>query len=168
MARLQNEVGTKDFFRGTNFLTKNAPKFSPMFLSLYFMGRKKSRNIPAKFPTKFPSPESKKIHQRASAGVATLINCQKEVHVELPRMGHPNCCLYAPVLSTAKYKERKIKGLFSCEAILLPQGARHEVQGLEGLGEIHVRPARMITSGLPCSEERLRGNTIRGNRLERF
>ena len=60
VARLQNEVGTKDFFRGTNFLTKNAPKFSPIFLSLYFMGRKKSRKIPAKFPTKFPSPKSKK------------------------------------------------------------------------------------------------------------
>ena len=72
VARLQNEVGTKDFLRGTNFLTKNAPKFSPKFLSLYFVGRKKSRKIPAKFPTKFPSPKSKKIHQRASAGVATL------------------------------------------------------------------------------------------------
>ena len=68
MARLQNEVGTKDFFRGTNFLTKNAPKFSPKFLSLYFVGQKKSRKIPGKFPAKFPSQKSKKIHQRASAG----------------------------------------------------------------------------------------------------
>ena len=31
VARLQNEVGTKDFFWGTNFLTKNAPKVSPKF-----------------------------------------------------------------------------------------------------------------------------------------
>ena len=60
MARLQNEVGTNDFFRGTNFLTKNAPKFSPNFLSLCFVGPKKSRKIPAKFPAKFPSPKSKK------------------------------------------------------------------------------------------------------------
>ena len=34
MARLQSEFCTKDFFRATNFLTKNAPKFSPNFLSL--------------------------------------------------------------------------------------------------------------------------------------
>ena len=68
MARLQNEVGTKDFFRGTNFLTKNAPKFSPKFSSLYFVGPKKSRKIPAKFPAKFPSQKSKKFHWRASAG----------------------------------------------------------------------------------------------------
>ena len=61
VARLQNEVGTKYFFRGTNFLTKNAPKFSPNFLSLYFVGQKKSRKIPGKFPAKFPSPKSKKI-----------------------------------------------------------------------------------------------------------
>ena len=68
VARLQNEVGTKDFFWGTNFLTKNAPNFSPKILSLYFVGQKKSRKIPAKFPAKFPSPKSKKIHRRASAG----------------------------------------------------------------------------------------------------
>ena len=72
VARLQNEVGTKDVFRVTNFLTKNAPKFSPNFLSLCFVGPKKSRKIPAKFPAKLPSPKSKKIHQRASAGVAKL------------------------------------------------------------------------------------------------
>ena len=60
VARLQNEVGTKDFFRGTNFLTKNAPKFSPNILSLYFVGQKKSRKIPGKFPAKFPPQKSKK------------------------------------------------------------------------------------------------------------
>ena len=55
VARLQNEVGTRDFFRGTNFLTKNAPKFSPECSCLYFVGLKKSRKIPAKCPAKFPS-----------------------------------------------------------------------------------------------------------------
>ena len=56
-ARLQSEVGTEDFFRGTNFLMKNAPKFCPKMFSLYFVGPKKSRKIPAKFPDKFPSPK---------------------------------------------------------------------------------------------------------------
>ena len=51
VALLQNEVGTNDFFRATNFLTKNAPKFSPKLLSLYFVGQKKN---PAKFPSNFP------------------------------------------------------------------------------------------------------------------
>ena len=41
-ARLQSEFCTKDFFRATNFLTKNAPKFSPTFLSLCSVGQKKS------------------------------------------------------------------------------------------------------------------------------
>ena len=47
---------------------KNAPKFSPKFLSLYFVGPKKSCKIPAKFPAKFPYEKSRKIHRRASAG----------------------------------------------------------------------------------------------------
>ena len=71
MARLQSEFCTKDFFRATNFLTKNAPKFSPNFLSLCSVGQKKSRKIPSKFPTKFskfPCEKSKKNHRRASAG----------------------------------------------------------------------------------------------------
>ena len=42
VAPLQNEVGTKDLFRGTNFLTKNALKLSLKFLSLYFVGPKLS------------------------------------------------------------------------------------------------------------------------------
>ena len=41
------------FFRATNFLTKNAPIFSPKFLSLCSVGQKKSRKTPSKFPTKF-------------------------------------------------------------------------------------------------------------------
>ena len=36
--------------------------------SLYSVGQKKSRKIPAKFPTKFPCEKSKKVHRRASAG----------------------------------------------------------------------------------------------------
>ena len=60
VARLQSEFCTKDFFRATNFLTKNAPKFSPKFLSLCSVGQKKSHKIPAKFPTKFPCAKSKK------------------------------------------------------------------------------------------------------------
>ena len=71
MARLQSEFCTKDFFRATTFITKNAPKFSPEFLSLRSVGQKKSRKIPSKFPTKFskfPCEKSKKNHRRASAG----------------------------------------------------------------------------------------------------
>ena len=44
------------FFRGTNFLTKNAPKFYPKLLSLYLrVGPQKSRKIPSKFSAKCPS-----------------------------------------------------------------------------------------------------------------
>ena len=42
---------------------KNAPKFSPKFLSLCSVDQKKSRKIPSKFPTKFskfPCEKSKK------------------------------------------------------------------------------------------------------------
>ena len=54
VAHLQREFCTKDFFRATNFLMKNALKFSPKCLSLCSVGQKKSRKILAKFPTKFP------------------------------------------------------------------------------------------------------------------
>ena len=64
VARLQREFCTERFFRGTNFLTKNAPKISPNFLSLCFLWvRKNPRKIPSKFPTKiskFPCEKSKK------------------------------------------------------------------------------------------------------------
>ena len=49
------------FFRATKSLTKNAPEFSPKVLSLYFVGPKESRKIPATFPAKFPSQKYKKI-----------------------------------------------------------------------------------------------------------
>ena len=71
VARLQSEFCTKTIFRVTNFVTKNAPMFSPNLLSLCSVGQKKSRKIPSKFPTKFskfPCEKSKKIHRRASAG----------------------------------------------------------------------------------------------------
>ena len=41
-------------FLATNFLTKNAPKFSPNILNLYLVGLKTSLKIPAKFPNEFP------------------------------------------------------------------------------------------------------------------
>ena len=54
------------FFRGTNFLTENAPKFSWISSAFIFCGvRQKSRKIPAKFP--FPK-FLKKIHRQAFAG----------------------------------------------------------------------------------------------------
>ena len=71
VARLQSEFCTKDFFRATNFVTKNAPSFSLNFLSLCSVGQKKSRKIPSKFPakfSKFPCEKSKKNHRRASTG----------------------------------------------------------------------------------------------------
>ena len=51
VARLQSEFCTKDFFRATNFLTKNAPKFPPNFFEPLFCG---SEKIPGKFPPNFP------------------------------------------------------------------------------------------------------------------
>ena len=68
VARLQSEFCPKYFLLATNFLAKNAPIFSPNCLSLYFVGQKKSRQIPAKFAAELPSPKSKKNHRRASAG----------------------------------------------------------------------------------------------------
>ena len=50
VARLQSELCTKDVFRATNFVTKNAPKFSPKSLSLCSVGQKKN---PAEFPSQF-------------------------------------------------------------------------------------------------------------------
>ena len=56
VARLQSEFFTKDFFRATNFLTKNAPKCPLKFLSLYFVGQKKNPGkVPPNFPLNFPN-----------------------------------------------------------------------------------------------------------------
>ena len=51
VARLQSEFCTKDFFRATNFLTKNAPKISPEIFEPLFCG---SEKIPGKSPPNFP------------------------------------------------------------------------------------------------------------------
>ena len=61
VARLQNEVGTKYFFRGTKCLTENAPKFPPKCLSHYFVGQKNPAKFPPNFPTKFPPKNQKEI-----------------------------------------------------------------------------------------------------------
>ena len=53
--------GTKDFFGTTNFLTKNAPKFAPKCLSLYFVGPKN----PTKFPPNFPRNFLRKIKKKS-------------------------------------------------------------------------------------------------------
>ena len=45
----------------SNFLTKNAPKFSPKVLSLHSVARK----APAKCPQDFPAKKTRKIHRRA-------------------------------------------------------------------------------------------------------
>ena len=55
VARLQSEFCTKDFFRATNFLTKNAPKFSPKLLSLCSVGQKNPGKFPPNSPLNFPN-----------------------------------------------------------------------------------------------------------------
>ena len=54
------------FWRVTNFLTKNAPKFSPTSLSLYFVGPEEKEK--PQFPAIFASEKFSKFHRRASAG----------------------------------------------------------------------------------------------------
>ena len=83
VARLQSEFCTKDFFRATNFLTKNAPKFSPKCLSLCSVGQKKSQKIPSKFPTKFskfPCEKSKKKSPTSFCRSAGRSSCVVAVH----------------------------------------------------------------------------------------
>ena len=65
-ARLQSEVGTKVFFfRGTNFLTKYALKFSPKFLSLCLVGPQNSCQISCKISL---PPKNKTNSPTSSAG----------------------------------------------------------------------------------------------------
>ena len=72
VARLQSEFCTKDCFRATNFLTRNAPKFSAKFLSLYSVGQKKSPENSLQISHLIFQISlrkiTKKIHRRASAG----------------------------------------------------------------------------------------------------
>ena len=95
VARLRSEICTKDFFQATNFLTKNAPKFSPKCLSLCSVGQKKSRKIPSKFPTKFstfPCEKSKEIHRRASAGAQGEDFYDKKGIPNIPPRPKTNTC----------------------------------------------------------------------------
>ena len=62
MAGLPNEVGTIDS------LTKNAPKFSPNILSIYFVGPKKVLQNSRQIFHKISLKEIKKINRRASTG----------------------------------------------------------------------------------------------------
>ena len=55
------------FFRGTNFLTKNAPTFSRNFWAL-FCGSEKYPQNSRQISCKISLPKIKKIHRRASAG----------------------------------------------------------------------------------------------------
>ena len=55
VARLQSEFCTKDFLRATHFLTKHAPKFSPIFFCLCFVGQKNPGKFPPNFPLNFPN-----------------------------------------------------------------------------------------------------------------
>ena len=50
VARLQSEFFTKGFYWATISLPKNAPKFSPKFLNLSFVGPKNPSNVPPNFP----------------------------------------------------------------------------------------------------------------------
>ena len=71
MSRLQNEVGTKDFFPShESSHEKCAESFVSEFFEPLFVGQKKSRKIPAKFPSPISPPQNvrKQIHRRASAG----------------------------------------------------------------------------------------------------
>ena len=85
VARLQSEFCTKDFFLSYEF---SCPEIFPEFLSLSSVGQKKSRKIPAKFPTKFPKfpcEKSRKIHRRASAGAQR--EYKRVLHGAAPRRG---------------------------------------------------------------------------------
>ena len=65
VARLQSEFCPKDFLRATNFLTKNAPKFSPKFLSLYSVGQKKSHKSPPQISHQIPQISLRKIKKKS-------------------------------------------------------------------------------------------------------
>ena len=67
VARLQNEVCTKEFFELRNSSREMLRNFPEMFEPL-LCGSEKIRKIPAKFPARFPGAKSRKIYRRASAG----------------------------------------------------------------------------------------------------
>ena len=60
VARLQSEFCTKDFFRATNFLTKNVPNFPRKFWAFVLWVRKNPGKFPPNFPLNFPNFPAKK------------------------------------------------------------------------------------------------------------
>ena len=83
VARLQSEFWHEIFFlRGTNFLTKNAPKFPPKFLSLCFVG-----------PKKIPQNSRQISHQ------ISLPKIKKKITDELLQERRENICLPVHCLS---------------------------------------------------------------------
>ena len=60
VALLQNELWHEIFFSRHEFPTKNARKYSPNCLSLYFVGPKNPTKFPPNFPQHFPPPKMKK------------------------------------------------------------------------------------------------------------
>ena len=58
----------RKMFVSYEFSYEKCSEISPIFLSLYFVGEKNSRKIPAKCPAQFPFKASKTFYQRASAG----------------------------------------------------------------------------------------------------
>ena len=121
MTRLQNEVGPKNGFRGTNLLTKSAPKFSPISLEPSLCGPEKSCKILAKFAAEFPLPKLNKVHRRASAGaqgeyfclVCGGLRCPKRlprfagVATLRPLGGHCALMMARPCASKAEAQARR-------------------------------------------------------------
>ena len=58
----------RNIFLSYEFSHEKCSENFPEIFEPLFCGSEKSRKIPAKIPTKFPSQKSKKIHRRASAG----------------------------------------------------------------------------------------------------
>ena len=77
VARLQNEVGTRYFFRAQNFsrkLLRNFPRSVWAFISWSEKILQNSRQV---FPAKFLCKKSRNVHKRASAGA------QGELHMSI-------------------------------------------------------------------------------------
>ena len=112
------------------FVRKVLRNVPPTILSLYSVGQKKSREIPAKCPTKFPCEKSKKntdelLQERQENSVQSMWNCiqiksgrpgspatrpQKTVHGTLPRPTNhqiPLCVLCLSVFLLPKKSAKK-------------------------------------------------------------
>ena len=71
----------KIFFRATNFLTKNAPKFSPKFLSLCSVGQKKSPE------NSLQISHHKNMHNRGAPKTAVLTTTHPVPHLTPSYLG---------------------------------------------------------------------------------